>query len=66
MESAKVHAKIAEEVPYVCINGSSTRARFAMQNVHIAKRGASAMFVLQKNANKARFSVSMGSKKNDA
>jgi hypothetical protein len=69
MESAKALAKNATknaaEVHFVVINGSSTRALFAIRNVSIAKRADDANIAL-KHADESLFSVSTGIQKNDA
>jgi hypothetical protein len=44
MESARVLAKIAVEVPCVVMPGSSKRALFAVRNVRMAKKRASVKF----------------------
>jgi len=65
MESARVLANNAGEVPFVVICGSSTRALFAIRNVSMAKRAVDANIAL-KNAVESLFSVSTGIQKNDA
>jgi hypothetical protein len=62
MESAKVLAKIAVEVPCVVMTSSPKRALFAMRCVLMAKRRANVKFA-RKSARKSRFSVRMGRKK---
>jgi hypothetical protein len=63
-ESARIFAKIAAEVAYVCIIGSSKRAIFAVRNVRMAKRAVDAKFAL-KHADKSLFSVRMGRTENN-
>jgi len=65
MGDAKIFARNATEMDYVCITGSSQRASFAMRFVPMAHKKVSVMLVLL-NAEKSRFSVSMGTEKKNA